>query len=74
MIPSNKRKFGQETTSILTFRYFDDVIPEQPESLRFSIPLTKILRTQSGCYKGKNTLYGIDITEVSECKLIYQKY
>ena len=23
---------------------------------------------------GKNTLYGIDITEVSECKLIYQKY
>ena len=23
---------------------------------------------------GKNTLYGIGITEVSECKLIYQKY
>ena len=27
------------------------------------------------CLKcGKNTLYGIGITEVSECKLIYQKY
>ena len=24
--------------------------------------------------KGKNTLYGIDMTEVSECELIYQKY
>ena len=23
---------------------------------------------------GKNTLYGIDMTEVSECELIYQKY
>ena len=28
----------------------------------------------SGDVTGKNTLYGIDMTEVSECELIYQKY
>ena len=32
---------------ILTFWYFEDVISKSPKSLRYSIPLTKILRPQS---------------------------
>ena len=47
MFPSARRKFEPESKLILTFWYFEDVISKWPKSLKYSIPLTKILRPQS---------------------------
>ena len=50
-----------------------DKYPEQSfESAPTLPPLTYFIL--SYLIIGKNTLYGIDMTEVSECELIYQKY
>ena len=47
MIPCARCKFEPESKLILTFWYFEDVISKWPKSLKYSIPLTKILRPQS---------------------------
>ena len=52
--PRNRHQSGQKCMGPCnmrkklsrTFRYFDDVIPHQPENLRFNILLTKMLWTQ----------------------------
>ena len=44
MIPSDPRKFEPETELIMTFWYFEDVISKWSKILKYSIPLTKILR------------------------------
>ena len=42
MIPSDRRKFEQETELKSMFRYFDDVIvPRKPECLKYSILLSQ---------------------------------